>query len=103
MVNMKPMPDSPPTLQEEIEQDLKQEGSSNDMLENSFVGSDMVDSLEDGVPGYETEGESGKLVGEGVPGYQTTGEPEPNDDIQNQSDETIEQEEGFNPSPSPFK
>lgn len=101
MVNMKPMPDSPRTLKEEIEQDLKQEASTNDTLANSFVGSDMVDSLEDGVPGYEVEGESGKLVGEGVPGFQTTGEPHPNNNIQNQADEEIEEQESSIPTPTP--
>lgn len=38
--------------------ELELEGSSNELNQNQFTGSDMTNSLGDGVPGYETTGET---------------------------------------------
>lgn len=44
---------------QELTEELQLEGSSNDTDHNQFLGSDEVDSLGDGVPGYETTEEDG--------------------------------------------
>lgn len=46
--------------------ELQQQGSSNELNQNQFIGGDQVD-----------------LLGDGVPGYESTGEAEPNDEIAN--------------------
>ncbi|GGI88368.1 hypothetical protein [Legionella impletisoli] len=92
MVKLTPEPDTELTPEEKLLEDLKQEGSSNDLLHNSFISSDEVDSLEDGVPGYETTGEE-VLVGEGIPGFETTGEVRPMDETENQLEEEHFEEE----------
>jgi hypothetical protein len=46
-------------IAEVVKQELELEGSDNDELHNQFVGGDQVDSLGDGIPGYETTGVDG--------------------------------------------
>ncbi|KTC76745.1 hypothetical protein [Legionella brunensis] len=39
-------------------EELELEGSSNQLNQNQFIGGDEVNLLGDGVPGYETTGET---------------------------------------------
>lgn len=45
-----------PTL--DFTEEMQLEGSSNELDHNQFINGDQVDLLGDGVPGYETTGES---------------------------------------------
>ncbi|WP_133130366.1 hypothetical protein [Legionella yabuuchiae] len=98
MVKLTPESDTEQTPEEKLLADLKQEGSSNDLLHNSFIGSDEVDSLEDGVPGNETTGEA-VMVGEGIPGFETTGEVSPMDETEHQLEEERSEEKSNTPRP----
>lgn len=73
-------------LAEALTEEMKLEGTSNDMEHSSFVRGDEVD-----------------LLGEGVPGYQTTGESHPTDQIEHEKEDEIEEEEGETFSPFPPK
>ncbi|MCL9684811.1 hypothetical protein [Legionella maioricensis] len=42
-----------------LAEDMKLEGTSNDLNQNQFMGGDMANLLGDGVPGYETTGVDG--------------------------------------------
>ena len=64
-------------LAEALTEEMKQEGTSNDMEHSEFVRGDEVD-----------------LLGEGVPGYQTTGETHPTDQIEHEQEDEIEEEGG---------
>jgi len=63
MVNLKPEPDTILTagqvLGEELTEEMKLEGSSNDLDHNQFNRGDEVDLVGDGIPGYETTGVDG--------------------------------------------
>ncbi|WED43273.1 hypothetical protein [Legionella cardiaca] len=44
--------------QVDFSDELALEGSSNELNQNQFIGGDEVNLLGDGVPGYETTGET---------------------------------------------
>lgn len=54
-----PMSDTSTAPDDDLINKLKEKATSNDMLQNTYVGGDMDDSLNDGVPGYETTGVEG--------------------------------------------
>ena len=57
MVTLEKEPDTIlPMSPQELSDKLSEAGTSNDQLQSSFIGSDMVNSLGDGVPGYQTTG-----------------------------------------------
>jgi hypothetical protein len=58
MVDLEKGPDTLVSPEDLIEE-LKLDGSSNDLDNNQFMGGDETNLLGDGVPGYETTGVDG--------------------------------------------
>ncbi|KTD65141.1 hypothetical protein [Legionella shakespearei] len=54
---LQPEPDT--ILPEDLTEQMKMEGSSNDTDHNTFTRGDEVDLVGDGIPGYETTGVDG--------------------------------------------
>ncbi|WP_133128981.1 hypothetical protein [Legionella nagasakiensis] len=79
-----------------VKKALQEEGSDNYELQSSFVGSDMVDSLGEGTPGYQSTGEADGF-GYGALQEEISGEVETNDE-----QEYEEEIDAPTPSPSPF-
>ncbi len=59
MVDLEKEPDTIISPTDALTEELKLEGTSNDLNQNQFIGGDMENSLGDGVPGYETTGVDG--------------------------------------------
>lgn len=56
MPDLQPEPDTLLTPEDEVTKELQTPGSDNDTTLNAYMGGDMGDLLNDGVPGYETTG-----------------------------------------------
>ncbi|AHE66183.1 hypothetical protein [Legionella oakridgensis] len=81
----------------EVKKALQEEGSDNELLQKSFMGADMVDSVGEGTPGYQTTGEADGF-GYGALQEETSGVVEVSDE-QQYEDEI----DAPAPTPSPFR
>lgn len=59
MVDLGKEPDTIVSPSDVLADEMKLEGTSNDLNQNQFIGGDMTNLLGDGVPGYETTGVDG--------------------------------------------
>ncbi|BCA94298.1 hypothetical protein TUM19329_06590 [Legionella antarctica] len=59
MVDLEKEPDTIISPTDALTEEMKLEGTSNDLDHNQFIGGDEVNLLGDGVPGYETTGVDG--------------------------------------------
>ncbi|HAU1297077.1 TPA: hypothetical protein JBI36_12885 [Legionella pneumophila] len=59
MIELEPEPDTVLDPKDILTEEMKLEGSDNDMDHNQFTRGDEVDLVGDGAPGYETTGQDG--------------------------------------------